>query len=85
MIGGTTDYDRDAAALMAIMAEWTRTDADYASRVANLKNGANGAPLLNATRVRSNGGGNTLNGNAGLDFFFANLDTLDREASESFI
>jgi len=31
--------------------------------------------------VHSNGGGNTLNGNAGRDFFFANLalDTLDRD------
>ncbi len=81
LIGGTTDYDRNAAALMAIMAEWARTDADYATRVANLRNGTNGVPILNATTVYSNGGGNTLNGNAGLDLFFANLDldALDRD------
>lgn len=80
LIGGTTDYDNNAAALMAIMAEWTRKDGindDYATRVANLKNGTNGAPILNAATVRSNGGGNTLKGYAGLDFFFANLDDLD--------
>ena len=37
--------------------------------------------ILNATTVNSNGGGTTLNGNAGLDFFFANLnlDALDRD------
>ena len=77
LIGGTTDYDRNAASLRAIMAEWTSSN-DYAARVANLRNGTNGAPILNATTVRSNGG-NTLNGNAGRDFFFANvdLDTLD--------
>ena len=81
LIGGTTDYDRNAATLMAIMSEWTRSDADYASRVANLRNGTNGVPILNATTVYSNGGGNTLNGNAGLDLFFANLDldALDRD------
>ena len=81
LIGGTTDYDRNAAALLAIMAEWKRTDVDYATRVANLKSGANGLPSLNANTVHSNGGGNTLRGLAGRDFFFANLalDTLDRD------
>jgi hypothetical protein len=80
LIGGTTDYDSNAAALMTIMAEWTRKDGindDYATRVANLKNGTNGAPILNATTVRSNGGRNTLKGYAGPDLFFANLDDLD--------
>jgi hypothetical protein len=77
LIGGTTDYDRNPAALLAILAEWTRTDGindDYAARVANLTSGTNGAPMLNDITVRSNGRANTLGGNAGLDFFFANLD-----------
>jgi hypothetical protein len=64
------------------MAEWARQDGindDYASRVANLRNGTNGVPILNGTTVHSNGGGNSLHGNAGLDLFYANLalDTLD--------
>ncbi len=82
LIGGTTDYDRNATALLAIMTEWSRTDADYATRVSNLRNGANGLPSMNANTVQSNGGSNTLNGNAGLDFYFANLDldTLDRDS-----
>ena len=86
LIAVTTDYDLNPAALTAILAEWARTDginADYASRVTNLTNGTNGAPILNVTlpTVRSNGGGNTLLGNAERDFFFANsdLDTLDND------
>ncbi len=76
LIGGTTNYDNDQSALQAIMAEWTSA-SDYATRVANLKNGTGGTPILNATTVHSNGGGNTLSGDAGLDLFFANLDDLD--------
>jgi hypothetical protein len=67
----------------AIMAEWTRNDGineDYASRVVNLEDGANEAPILNATTVHSSGG-NSLLGGAGLGLFFANidLDSMDRE------
>ncbi len=58
------------------MAAWTSAN-DYATRVAKLKNGIGGAPILNATTVSSNGGGNTLDGMAGLDFFFANMNGLD--------
>ncbi len=76
LIAGTTNYDNDQTELQAIIAEWTSAD-DYATRVANLMNGEDAAPLLNATTVSSNGGGNTLDGNAGLDFFFANMDDLD--------
>jgi Ca2+-binding RTX toxin-like protein len=80
LVGGTTNYDRDPAALRAILAEWTSA-SDYATRVANLKNGTNSAPMLNASTVHSNHRANTLNGNAGLDFFFANLarDSLDMD------
>ncbi len=76
LIGGTTDYDNDLTALQAIMAEWSSA-TDYATRVSNLQNGTNGVPILNATTVSSNGGGNTLYGNEGLDFFFHNMDDLD--------
>ena len=58
------------------MANWTSA-SDDATRVANLKNGTNGAPILDNTSVSANGGGNTLDGNGGLDFFFHNLDNLD--------
>jgi Ca2+-binding RTX toxin-like protein len=43
-------FETDAAALAAVMAEWTRADLGYAARVANLKNGGglNGTTKLAA-------------------------------------
>jgi uncharacterized repeat protein (TIGR01451 family) len=38
LIGGTTDYDHNLAALEAILQEWARTDESYLQRVANLEN-----------------------------------------------
>ena len=43
---------------------WSSTADDYATRVANLLSG-NGVPLLDASMVHDNGGGNTLMGNHG--------------------
>jgi hypothetical protein len=87
LIGGSTAYDKDLSALLAVMKEWTRTDEGYATRVANLTSGS-GVPLLDATKVTGNGGGNTLTGGAGLDLFFGSLtlDTSDWDPStETFI
>ena len=56
LLGGTTDYDHDDAALLAILAEWATNRT---------------ASLLNATTVYSNGGSNRLTGGDGLDLFFA--------------
>jgi hypothetical protein len=66
LIGGTTAYDQEAdlASLRAIMDYWAGTADDYATRVANLLAG-NGVPLLDATTVMNNGGGNTLLGHGG--------------------
>jgi hypothetical protein len=71
LIGGTTAYDMDIASLMAIMDYWSGTSDDYATRVGNLLSG-NGVPLLDATMVTSNGGGNTLTGGAGLNLYYGN-------------
>ncbi len=46
MIGGTTAFDANAAALSAIMAEWT-SGRDYATRVNNLTNGSGSPDRLN--------------------------------------
>ena len=87
LIGGTTAYDTEAnmASLQAIMAYWTGAD-DFATRVNNLTTG-NGVPLLDATMVQSNGGGNTLQGGGGLDLFFGSLglDIHDKQDGEVFI
>jgi hypothetical protein len=66
LIGGTTAYDTEAglASLQAVMAYWSGTADGYATRVINLLSGS-GVPLLDATKVTSNGGGNTLLGNHG--------------------
>jgi len=79
LVGGTTDYDVNLAALKAILAEWTRTDltsksdpTGYQARVNHLLNGGglNGTDLLNISTFHANVGGNTLTGGAGLDLYY---------------
>ncbi len=87
LIGGTTDYDTSRTALDNIMAEWSRTDINYATRAANLVNGT-GVPRLNASTVHRNGGGNQIHGAGGLDLFFAETasEVFDRDpGSETLI
>ena len=43
---------------------WSSTADDYGTHVGNLLSG-NGVPLLDASMVHDNGGGNTLMGNHG--------------------
>jgi len=82
LIGGTTDWDTNAAALAAVLAEWGRTDADYATRIAHLMNGGglnvtmNGNVLLNSSTVHSDGMTNYLFGGAGLDWFFVGMTDI---------
>jgi hypothetical protein len=42
LIGGTTDFDTNLAALDAIFAEWTRTDLGFKDRFSDLTSGSNG-------------------------------------------
>jgi hypothetical protein len=85
LIPGTTDFDTNVPALFAIMNEWGRSDEPYLQRVANLSNGTvngvspngtglNGSNFLNASTVHDDGSGDLLEGGAGLDWYFANLD-----------
>ncbi len=91
LIGGTTDfdltstamtYDAKVQALEAIMAEWGRTDASYAMRVAHLSGtmsgGLNGSAFLNTSTVHSNGAPDTLFGapSPALDWFFADISDV---------
>ena len=79
LIGGTTAYDNNAAALAALLAEWGRTDMTYGQRMANLLNGGglNGSYLLNTSTVQADSSTNYLYGGAGLDWYFAGvLDLL---------
>jgi Ca2+-binding RTX toxin-like protein len=86
LVGGTTAYDADAAALNAVMQEWTRTDQAYAQRVSHLRlgGGLNGSTLFDAAKVTDDGSADRLTGSLGLDWFFAGLrDVLtDRAGGE---
>jgi Ca2+-binding RTX toxin-like protein len=87
LIGGATDFDQNATALAAIMMEWRRTDADYATRVhhldGSLAGGLNDGFFLNVTTVHDDGSNNDLLGNQDLDWFLAGLnDATDKHKDE---
>jgi hypothetical protein len=74
LIGGTTDFDTNLAALDAIFAEWTRTDLSFKDRFSDLYSGSNGAAatplnmvngqliLLTNTTVHADSSPDTLTG-----------------------
>src|SRR5205823_1173861 len=83
-IPGTTSYDANLAALNAVMAEWGRTDADYATRVkhlgGSLPGGRNGGYLLTAQTVSDDQATDYLYGNwQALDWFFARTSGSSRD------
>jgi hypothetical protein len=53
LIGDQTTYGLNIKSLLTIVREWTRTDADYATRIAHLRNGGgrNGSTLLNLRKI----------------------------------
>ena len=71
LIGGTTNYDTEAGLIswLQIANYWAGTD-DYFHRVGNLTTGS-GVPLLDASTVTANGGGNTMNGNGALALIYS--------------
>jgi hypothetical protein len=85
LIGGTTAFDHNLAALEAILNEWARTGESYQQRVANLQNAAvtigsttvkpNGSYAagyyLTTATVLDNGVSDNLKGHGGRDWFFA--------------
>jgi hypothetical protein len=86
LIGGTTDYDSNLTALNAVMAEWGRTDADYATRVKHLSGalsgGLNGSTVLKAGTggtVHDDAAIDTLFGEGGNDWFFALLSGTNKD------
>ena len=82
LISGFTAWDDVAAALCAIMDEWSRTDLGYQERAAHLRlgGGLNGNVTLNVdsdqgtVTVFDDNAADVLTGSAGVDWFFANLD-----------
>jgi hypothetical protein len=85
LIGGTTDYDNNAAVLASILAEWG-SNADYATRIAHLmgtmSGGLNGSNVLNTNTVHDNGMVDTLIGGSGMDWYFAGMtDVIKNQTS----
>jgi len=82
LIGGTTSRDADVAALAAIMAEWTRTDAGFAERAVHLAEGGGHNSLdggqtfvkLDRHTVHGDDAVDLLTGSAGKDWFFGVWD-----------
>jgi DNA-binding beta-propeller fold protein YncE len=77
LIAGSTSYDSDPALAnwRLIAAYWAGSD-DFFTRAFNLLSGT-GVPLLDATIVTGNGGGNTLLGSGARALIFSDdLDTL---------
>lgn len=74
LIGGTTIHDTNLAKLKEIRDVWTLPTEDYATRVGTLRNG-----LLGAGTVTGNGGGNSLYGMGGMDFFFLSVALDDND------
>ena len=86
-IGGTTDYDRNAAALNALMREWRRTDANYVTRVhhldGSLTGGLSDGFFLNRATVHDDGSNNLLFGDQDLDWFLLGVnDATDEHRDE---
>jgi Ca2+-binding RTX toxin-like protein len=73
LVGNSTAHDNLLAALFALMAEWGRTDADYATRaqrITGTPGGLNGDVLLNASTIAADSAIDQLYGEGGMDLFF---------------
>src|SRR5206468_10544082 len=79
LIGGFTSFDNNLAALLAIQAEWSRTDLAYQGRVDHIlgttSGGLNAPFFLNASTVFDDGQADTLTGSQQQDLFF--IDAFD--------
>jgi hypothetical protein len=84
LIGGTTNYDNNAAALASILAEWSSNN-DYPTRMAHLMGpmgGLNGTNFLNNMTVHDNHMIDTLIGGSGMDWYFAGMaDVIKNQTS----
>src|SRR5262249_28834591 len=84
LIGGTTNYDNNAAALESILAEWSSNN-DYSTRMAHLigpTGGLNGTNFLNNMTVHDNHMIDTLIGGSGMDWYFAGMmDVIKNQTS----
>ncbi|MEX2558743.1 MAG: DUF4214 domain-containing protein, partial [Pirellulales bacterium] len=76
LIAGSTVYDDDEAALLALTQEWQRTDLTYAQRVQLLEQGvgADESIRLDSSTVEHDSSLDMLTGSSGLDWFWYGFD-----------
>jgi Ca2+-binding RTX toxin-like protein len=91
LISGSTAYDANLTALLALLAEWGRTDRGYMDRVHDLfgtgAGGLNDAYLLNGTTVNGDTAANRLAGGSGDNWFWMSglplsLDAMSNWSSD---
>jgi Ca2+-binding RTX toxin-like protein len=86
LIAGTTSYDANTAALLALAREWSRTDADFMTRVMHLRlgGGLNGTFVLKPSTVFDDAAADSVTGGMGPDWLWANLsqDHTDFDPAE---
>ena len=80
LVGDIYENENNRASLLAIAAEWFRTDLSYADRMNHLIKGGglNGAVILNSTTVLNDGDRDKLAGNQGLDWLLGTRMTTSR-------
>jgi hypothetical protein len=78
LIAGTTSYDTNTTALLALLSEWKRTDEDYVTRIINLRNGVGpgNSFKLTSTTVHNDTSVDGLTGGPGLDWFWGSLSEI---------
>ncbi|MFZ1007471.1 MAG: hypothetical protein WAN65_11575, partial [Candidatus Sulfotelmatobacter sp.] len=87
LLSGTTKFDSNLAMIDNLLAYWSRTDLDYATRVSNLRAGVSGISPLNSTNVLNDSSADTLTAGSGLDWYFAKLsgsskDTINSQSND---
>jgi Ca2+-binding RTX toxin-like protein len=72
LIGGTTAYDTNDTALLALLAEWSRTNAQYETRIKRIRTGIGGLNAGYALKgnVFDDDVADSLTGGEGRDWFW---------------
>ena len=70
VIGGSTTHDADQAALLDILKAWSDTSTSYTDRIAAIRAGTNGVPILDSNNVIDDKVRDFLDGGSGLDWFW---------------
>jgi hypothetical protein len=90
VIGGSTAYDTNIAALLAILAEWNNDSETYQQRVDHIRGtttgGINGTYYFKASTVMHDTSASSLiGGGIGMNWYFANISldsVLNRQSGE---